>query len=176
MDWKNFEVKVLSVMKQAIQDLHLARPDENFYALALYTDDSAMTIALAANSREALELRLLDEDEDDRDESRPYFQWATSEWEYEAWRGDLFKEASKELREASERDDISTFRKKLHLSMINVLKELNQEGFLDRFAGEKPTLFITVTDDDAAESVENNSAKLLNAPDAYAVFMNRYDG
>ena len=56
MDWKNSEVEVSSIVKQAIKDLHDARPSEHFYTFALYTDTSAMTVAMAANSLEALEL------------------------------------------------------------------------------------------------------------------------
>jgi len=175
MDWKNFEVEVSSIVKQAIKDLHDARPSEHFYTFALYTDTSAMTVAMAANSLEVLELKLQDEDEEDRDESRSYYQWATSEWEYEAWRGDLFKGISKELREASGRDEIAAFRENLYLSMTNVLKELGKERFFDPFVVQNPTLFVTVTDDDTAEVVENNSAKVLSTPAAYAEFVNRYE-
>lgn len=68
-----------------------------------------MTIAVAGNSLEALDLKVQKEDEEDREDSVPYFKWATSEWVYEGWRRDLFKNACKELREDSERTDISTF-------------------------------------------------------------------
>ncbi|WP_313712416.1 DUF4303 domain-containing protein [Pseudomonas sp.] len=176
MHWKQFEVEILNFVKRAIEDLHAARPSEHFYAFALYTDSSAMTVALAANSIEALELKLQEEDEEERDESRPYYQWATSEWKYEGWRGDLFKKASAELRESVSRNDIAAFRKNLYSAMTNVLKELRQSDFFHGFVVKNPTLFVTVTDDDTAELVENDSAKLLNAPNDYADFIKRYEG
>ncbi|MCU0124934.1 DUF4303 domain-containing protein [Pseudomonas vlassakiae] len=175
MDWKQLEVEILNSIKRAIEDLHVARPREHFYAFALYTDSSAMTVAFAANSIEALELKL-EEDEEERDESRPYYQWATSEWKYEGWRGDLFKKASAELRESVSRNDIEAFRNKLYSTMTTVLKELRQSDFFHGFAVKNPTLFVSVTDDDTAELVENDSAKLLNAPNDYADFIKRYEG
>ncbi|MER2299426.1 DUF4303 domain-containing protein [Pseudomonas promysalinigenes] len=176
MDWKEFEVEILNSVKRAIQDLLEEQPSEHFYAFALYTDSSAMTVALAANSIEALELKLQEEDEEERDECRPYYQWATSEWKYEGWRSDFFRKASAELRESVFRNDIEAFRKNLYSAMTSVLGELRRSDFFHGFVLKNPTLFVSVTDDDTAELVENHSARLLNASNDYVDFIKRYEG
>ena len=176
MNWEEFEVEVRSLVVRALQELQGEHSGEQFYAFALYTDSSAMTIALAGNSLEALELKLQEEDEEDREVSRQYYKWAASEWQYEAWRGELFRNACKALREADGRADILTFRKELYSVMTNILNTLRQGDFFQAFIVQEPTLFVTVTDDDAAESVENETAKILNSPPMYKNFINRFDG
>lgn len=176
MNWKEFEMDLLAVVAKALQELQVEYSNERFYAFALLTDSSAMTIALAANSVEALESKILSENEEDREDSRAYYQWAVSEWQYAAWRGELFRTASKKLREATGRDDIATFREDLYSVMIAVLNKLCEARPFQRYLVQEPTLFVTVTDNDSAEILENYSAKVLNSPAVYDNFLNRYKG
>lgn len=81
MNWEEFECEIRSLVVQALQELQVEHSGDKFYAFALYTDSSAMTIALAGNSLEALEAKLEEENEEDREDSRQYYQWATSEWQ-----------------------------------------------------------------------------------------------
>ncbi|QQE86505.1 DUF4303 domain-containing protein [Pseudomonas putida] len=175
MNWTEFEGKITPLVKQALDALQRTHSDERFYAFSLYTDSSAMTIAVAGSSLEALDLKVQKEDEEDREDSVSYFKWATSEWVYEGWRRDLFKNACKELREDSERTDISTFREGLYSAMARVLSSLRETGFFQSFLATEPILFVSVTDDNAAEELEDRTACRLNSLDVYEEFSSRYE-
>jgi len=58
MNWTEFEGEITPLVKQALDELQRAHSDERFYAFSLYTDSSAMTIAVAGNSLEALDLKV----------------------------------------------------------------------------------------------------------------------
>ncbi|VWB26961.1 hypothetical protein BLA13014_00996 [Burkholderia aenigmatica] len=150
-------------------------PDEDFYAFALYTDSSAMSVQAAGNSEQALE-EVLKNAEDRSPESDAYSRWASSEWAYEAFRGVGFKEISKALRESPDRSNFSKFKADAHAAMIEALRTADASGVFgtgtDR---EKIIIFVTITDDNDAEQLENDSAKQLNSPAAYQKFLNRYD-
>ncbi|CAM3321318.1 DUF4303 domain-containing protein [Pseudomonas plecoglossicida] len=176
MNWQELESAALTSVKKALQDLNEEHPDEMFYACSLYTDSSAMTMALAVNSVEALNAKLEKEVEEEREELMPYYKWATSEWEYEAWMGEYFKDICKSLREASERDDTSNFKESLISLMVKILSALRKEGFFRSFKIQDPMLFVSITDDDGAESVENRTSELLNSPEEYICFVRRFDG
>ena len=44
------------------------------------------------------------------------------------------------------------------------------------FDPDEVTYFITMSDDDRAEEIENNSAKILNSKKVYEAFLKRYEG
>ncbi|AMM02911.1 MULTISPECIES: DUF4303 domain-containing protein [Pseudomonas] len=176
MNWQALESTALTLVTKALQDLSVEHPDEQFYACALYTDSSAMTMAVAVNSVEALEEKLKGEGEEEREELMPYYKWASSEWKYEGWKGEYFKDICKDLREASDRSDILRFKERLLSLMVNVLSSLRREGFFSSFKIQEPMLFVTVTDDDGAEELENKTAELLNSSEGYNYFIRRFDG
>ncbi|HYQ53521.1 MAG TPA: DUF4303 domain-containing protein [Pseudomonas sp.] len=175
MNWQELESAALSAVKKALQDMSVEHPDEMFYACSLYTDSSAMTMALAVNSVEALNAKLEKEVEAEREELMPYYKWTSSEWKYEAWKGEYFKDICKSLREAGERGDISNFKENLISLMVEILSTLRKEGFFRSFKIQDPMLFVTITDDDGAESVENKTAELLNSTEEYSFFVRRFD-
>ncbi|WP_373233277.1 DUF4303 domain-containing protein [Cohnella sp.] len=181
MEWKEVTTKIYESTKRAFGDLMHSRADEQFYAYALYTDSSAMTVVPAANSVQGLERRFTEE-EDKSAASLAYYKWATSEWFYEAWQDDEFSHISDELRDYlfssnfSDQNDEDQYRKRVLQSMIEALKKLDDEGFFgEGEAREKLVLFITLTDDDSAEAVENESAQILNSASAYEKFVGRYE-
>ncbi|WP_174915967.1 DUF4303 domain-containing protein [Burkholderia lata] len=150
-------------------------PDEDFYAFALYTDNSAMSVVAAGNSEQALEEVLKNADERSPEQDA-YYRWASSEWLYEAFHGSEFKGVSKTVRESADRSNFRKFKVDVHAAMIEALRTVDVDGLfgtgLDR---EKIIVFVTITDDDNAEQFENDSAKQLNSPAAYQRFLNRYD-
>ncbi|MDU8502912.1 DUF4303 domain-containing protein [Pseudomonas syringae] len=175
MNWNNLESQVYTLSKKAFLNLLDDHSDEKFYAFALYTDSSAMTICLAANSLEKLNEKIDNEDEEDKtDEAISYFKWTSSEWAYEAFEGDEFAEINRELRNDKERNEFDTFIHKLITCMTNVLASLVSEGFFKKKSIiDKLVLFVTITDDDVAQSIENASAKLLNNEDSLQMFLKR---
>jgi hypothetical protein len=59
--------------------------------------------------------------------------------------------------------------------MIEALRLLDQEGLFGVGAErERITLFVTISDDNGAEELENISAKLLNPPAVFDRFIKRY--
>lgn len=175
MSWQDLEGIVLIRVQKALQVLYKAHPDEQFYACALYTDSSAMTLAVAVNSVEALEAKLQEEREEDRDELMPYYKWASSEWKYDAWKGEYFKDVCRTLMDSDERSDISSFKEELNSLMVNVLNSLRRDSFFECFKIQEPMLFVTVVDDDGAEGLENKTAELLNSSERYKYFVRRFD-
>lgn len=109
---RELEAEIFTATEKALMDLKKAHCDEQFYACVLYTDSSAMTIAFSTNSEEALKAKLDLEDPLERDELESYYKWTSSEWEYEAWGGEYFKNPCRLIRESGERIDISGFKKK----------------------------------------------------------------
>jgi hypothetical protein len=176
MDWNTLELEIYKAARNAFDDLRGAHPDEEFYAYALYTDGDAWTVCPAANSLRGFE-KAISQQPDPSAATLAYYKWATSEWAYEGWKSSYFREISAQLRAWENRADLATFKRNVAASMIGALKKLDADGFFG--AGverEKLALFISVTDDDSAESVENESAKLLNPKSVYERFAPRYEG
>jgi Domain of unknown function (DUF4303) len=68
------------------------------------------------------------------------------------------------------------FARQLHADMIAALRLLDREGLFG--TGDERaaiTLFVSISDDDAAEALENESAKALNPPAVADAFLRRYD-
>lgn len=176
MDWRELEAEIFTATEKALMDLKKAHGDEQFYACVLYTDSSAMTIAFSTNSEEALKAKLDLEDPLERDELESYYKWTSSEWEYEAWGGEYFKNPCRLIRESGERIDISGFKKKIFAIMTSVLGRLRKNEAFQDFKNQNPMLFVTVTDDDGAEKIENETARALNSSLMYEKFSKRFDG
>ncbi|HDR9482201.1 hypothetical protein BLA13014_07234 [Burkholderia aenigmatica] len=156
-----------------------AHPDEHFYAFALYTDSGAMTVVPAANSEEGLK-RVRERMEIGDDEKAPEFTWATGEWAYESAEADSFNPLCERLADTVLGPEIpeakfGEFFRDLQRDMIEALRLLDQEGLFGTGAArEKITLFVTISDDNGAEALENESAKILNPPAVFDRFINRY--
>lgn len=175
MEFETLSEKISEAARKAFLDLRSSHADEEFYAYALYTDSGVMTVLASANSVQSLE-KITEEEEDRSPETLAYYKWATSEWAYEGWRSVEFKEISANLRNSPDRGPFDKFRKNVFQSMIKALKTLDEEGFFGTGAArEKLVLFVTVTDDNEAEAMENASAKILNSPSLYEKFSKRYD-
>ncbi|BDM22773.1 MULTISPECIES: DUF4303 domain-containing protein [Pseudomonas] len=174
MDWKALEADTAAAVKTALSDLRATYPGEVFYACAVYTDSGAMTLGVAANSQQALERKLDREAEAERSELRPYYTWCTSEWAYEAWRGECFRAVCMDLASAEPKEDFGVFRERLSQLMIDVLAGLRSQGFFEAVFSEVPVLFVTVTDDAGAEGLEDRSARVLNTEAVFREFVQRY--
>jgi hypothetical protein len=177
MDWIALEFEIYKAARNAFDDLRKAHPEEEFYAYALYTDGDAMTVCPSANSLRAF-AKAASQQSDTSASDLAYYKWATSEWAYEGWKSSYFKEISTQLRASEEnRANLATFKRSVAASMMGALKMLDADGFFGVGAErEKLVLFISVTDDDSAESAENESARLLNPKSVYERFAPRYEG
>ena len=176
MNWTELEDDVYQAASAAFTELQTAHPDEQFYAFALYTDSGAMTICPAASSHEALARKFAKEGIDAADDDAPYYTWSTSEWPYEAWEDEHFNDICTRLRESLEsEEDHEHFLAQVFQTMTNAMARVRDDGvFTHGKSGDAPVLFVTLTDDEQAEAVEDASAKTLNSPEVYARFAARY--
>lgn len=83
---------------------------------------------------------------------------------------------NKILRENDERENFSSFKKGLLNVMTESLAQLVSEGFFENLDSNRSNyvVFVSITDDDNAESVENESAKVINSRPTYDEFLKRY--
>lgn len=172
MDWDKFEEECYKITLNVITKILSERSNENLYGIVLYTDSSAMTVSLSANSTEKLQA-ILDSDSDKSKENQSYYKWAISEWAYESYEAELFSDLSKALRLSSDRVQFSDFKNELINSLTNVLKKVKEQLF--NRDSDKVTLFVSLTDDDDAEFIENTSSKLINSDVIHDFFLSRYE-
>lgn len=144
--------------RKAFTALRDAHAGENLNAFALVSDGSAMTIGVAANSEEALEKALAEDD--GNDDTR----WNPDEWPYSE--GGEFLDVAYRLL-LTQHQDLSSeipfedFQAGVFEAGIRALEELDQEGFFGRGpAREEALLLFHVTDDDPLE----DAARRLNTP------------
>ncbi|WP_263265153.1 DUF4303 domain-containing protein [Pseudomonas sp. RIT-PI-S] len=179
MDWNILETRVYMAAKKAFTEIRKANENEHFYVFVLYVDSSVMSIAPAANSLQRLKQKIDFEDEENRtEENIAYYKWTSSEWGFEGYAGEEFEVINRDLREDSERTNFSSFKENALITMAKVLVSLVKEGFFKKFRqkseDEVVTVFVTVTDSDESEAVENLTAKLINDEEVYNYFISRF--
>lgn len=114
------------------------------------------------------------------DDPAPWCTWGSAEWAYEAAEASPFNAicgrlADEVLSPRFVQSRFAAFSRQLQTDMIEALRLLDREGLFgtgeDRAA---ITLFVSISDDDAAEALENASAKALNPPAVADAFLRRY--
>ncbi|WP_233101843.1 DUF4303 domain-containing protein [Variovorax sp. IB41] len=179
-DFETLRTQIREAARTAFAALRAQHPNERFYAMALYTDDGAMTVCPSANSEEALQRILLDNDCTEPADIA-YSRWGTAEWAYEHQHAGDFTAVSDRLRahvlkQKSGGRAFAAFRSQLHDAMVNALADLDQEGFFGTGTDRQAlTLFCSISDSDDAEAFEDDSAKRLNSPAVFARFKARWD-
>lgn len=172
MDWIELEEKCFETTYDTIKMLLLENKDETFYAVSLYTDSSAMSVSLSASSEEKLKSILADEEEQSI-ECENYYRWAVSEWFYDGYNAGAFSKISKMLREDSSREiNFAKFKSELIQTLSNVLVRIKRELPIEL---NSTVCFVSVTDDNESEEIENSSAKLINDAPLLMAFISRFD-
>ena len=180
-------------VKTEMKKIHTAAEDERIYAAALVTDSDCVTLFLAVNTEESLAWR----DRKDRTEKRlamlrQYYsqeladqvaegsfslnRYLPDEWDYSDGKDSGLNQVSKQLfdKEASlsdtpgdEYDEVHERFQNLFLeTVIEVFQELREEGVF----GPEVTCFVSMSDDDRAEEIEDDSARRLNTREQYEQF------
>lgn len=143
-----------SATRQAVAFVRAAHPDQHFNAWALQSDDSAMTISLLANSREALATA-----EDDNE-----MFWNPGEWQFDE--GGAYFDSAYRLLLQAHRDlpfgvDFEVFRASAFEACIGVLEQLAAEGlFGTGLEREETLLLFEVSDSEELDGVMQR----LNGP------------
>ena len=171
MNWKDISEEIEVCSLKAVESL-LSRYDrEHIYALALFTSDDGANISMAANTEEGYQAHLAAEakDEPNSPEDEIYYRWAPAEWVVEGWDRAAFSRVNALLAQ-QEKSDFDGYFGNLVEAMITALATV-KEALGERLADV--TAFVTVTDSDAAEGIENASASRINAADLAGRFLLR---
>jgi hypothetical protein len=169
----------------AVQQTHA---DETFYAFALYSDDSAMTVCPSANTEQGYE-RCVKRYKADKSYMEfiashriPFegclsnFRWGTAEWAYECEGHEHFGTVYEMINVDDTYDDedpegFVNFKGRVFASMVLGLKDLNAEGYFGaRKARPSVTLLCSVSDSGCAVWLEEESARRLNPSAVFEMF------
>lgn len=174
MNWKDIEKICAAAATKAIQELLAENSGQNIYTYALFTDDSAMSIGFGANTQDYFNKKL-EAESDLTEEDFAYFKWNIAEWKYEGYKDDYFEDINKKLTDlslTSNRDELNILFDKVINIMVNSLKHA-REKHINQV--NQAVFFVTVTDDEFSEKIENYSAKILNPGEISNNFLSRYN-
>ena len=137
---------------------------EGIYSFALYSDEGAMTVCPATNTLAHVATQA--------PEDLPYAKFEPAEWRYEnVGAAAQFDAIGRQLRaqaldEARTDEGFEQFRQQLYATCIDVLADLQQQGFFDQAAGREVFLLFHVSDSDTPAEELAQLVRRLN-PNAY---------
>lgn len=176
MNWSAGVVKLRVATIAAVDALSAAIEEQRLYAVCLQTADDGMSVGFCANTEEGhAEKRTSEaEIEDMTPDYATYLRWAPAEWRYESFGDDLFAEVNRDLTAAclGSNESFAPYFGHLIDAMIDALAHLRAERARTL---EGVTLFVTISDSDAAQAVERQSVHRLNPPALAAEFGQRLD-
>lgn len=174
-----FQEQLIDALRADCTELIKHIGAERLYAVALVTDSDAGTVYLGMNTEESLQRRVEyynREMDGGYSSDHPTLRWMPDEWGYSD--SDLGRsclvEVSNMLLNREDYSDES--RTAFYEAATRALQKLDEEGVFASIPRSSLTLFVSVTDDDEAEQVEDDSAKLLNPQEVYQQFAERFDG
>ena len=173
MNWKDISEDLQAASLAATRNLLSRYEGEHIYALALFTSDDDANVSMAANTEEGYRAHLAAEAEDEPNspEDEIYYRWATAEWIVEGWDRAAFARVNARLAQ-QDKADFDRYLDNLIEAMTTALAAV-KAALGERLTGV--TAFVTVTDSDAAEAIENASASRINAADLAGRFLRRFD-
>ncbi len=185
--YKELDNKIQQAVKVEMQNIQRKVGKERIYAVALVTDSDCVTLFLAVNTYEYLQKRdkkyakELDLSEEDlknvKEGSVSLTQWILDEWGYSDGKNSQLNMISELLFEhdESEEYDEESYEENQRLffeTVTSAMKHLIAEKVFGEYS-EEITFFISMSDDERTEEIENYSAKLLNSADIYENFYHR---
>ena len=185
--YKELDNKIQQAVKVEMQNIQRKIGKERIYAVALVTDSDCVTLFLAVNTYEYLQKRdkkyakELDLSEEDlknvKEGSVSLTQWILDEWGYSDGKNSQLNMISELLFEhdESEEYDEESYEENQRLffeTATSAMNHLIAEKVFGEYS-EEITFFISMSDDERTEEIENYSAKLLNSADIYENFYHR---
>lgn len=179
--FNEFNKRLVEATRMDFREILNQCGDEKIYAASFVTDSDAMTLFFAVNTYKKLEIRYeqfiqkYGDDEIDKESLYKAFKWNPSEWAYsednvEDSAIDALQAFLYEKRNSIEEEDFERFEENLYKTVTEVLLTLRNEGlFTDSI------LFVSISDDDRAEDIEDESAAVLNTGMMFDSFLNRWD-
>ena len=159
--WQNVAAMIRDAVAADLREILGRIDDERIYTVALVTDRYCCSLFLAVNTLEYLE----SEDEEPDDDCK----WHPDEWGYSDGHGSELVKLSKSLWENHNTLPGEAF---FFSAMISAMKQVKDSGIFGERTHEI-TFFISISDDEDAENLEDSSAMTLNSPELAAVFLSR---
>ncbi|KXU95309.1 hypothetical protein CR51_25260 [Caballeronia megalochromosomata] len=176
--FRSIQESFLDAVRSDYLELAKMAGSEKIYAVALVTDTWIDSVYLGLNTEAAANARMAfyrNKGKTNEEGYRAAVWWAPAEWGYSnddltdskisginpilRDKGELTHELANEFFEV----------------VLDIFRTLDQEGLFSGNSKERDiTLFISISDDERTEAVENHSAKLLNSKNLVEVFLNRY--
>ncbi|MEK4077076.1 DUF4303 domain-containing protein [Paenibacillus sp. FSL M7-0656] len=149
--------------------------DEEVYACAFGTDSDWVTLFMAVNTEESLAGHIVSMKEQglcDSEEDEIYYRWGCSEYQY--GEDTHFNHISRLLYVTEE---VQEYKDEIIRIIAKVVNETADDVFA-RYGQAKAdiTFFVSLTDDDLAEEIENQSVHHMTVPSLASKFLKRYDG
>ena len=159
--WQNVAAMIRDAVAADLREILGRIDDERIYTVALVTDRYCCSLFLAVNTLEYLE----SEDEEPDDECK----WHPDEWGYSDGHDSELVKLSKSLWENHNTLPGEAF---FFSAMISAMAQVKGSGIFGE-GTEEITFFISISDDEDAENLEDASAMTLNSPELAAAFLNR---
>ncbi len=175
MDWQAIRNELSQAILRAFDRFHERLDEEQVYALCLSVSEDGMAIGLNANTESCFARKLSEEREleDMTPQYERYLRWSPAEWCFEGVDDAAFQGINDMLVQVVLGDGLgaSGFHDLID-AMIGSLETVRSMR-ADSLQGV--TMFVTVTDSDDAEAIENRSAIAINPPDIARYFVSRLD-
>ena len=185
--FNKLETELYNAIKADMAHILAHVGNEKIYSVALVTDEDCISLYLAANTSEYLRKKDLDNlkfmrqylsEEKIRaveDGTDSLTRWAPAEWGYSAGTESKLAAVSKLLFEQEERN-LAEYAKSKPLFFETISSALKRAIDEKTANAADVTFFITLSDGDGIEAIENHSAQILNSADVYGAFLHRFDG
>ena len=135
--------------------------DEHIYTAALVTDSYCCSLFLAVNTVEYFD--------NECEEPDDVGKWHPDEWGYSDGHGSELVKLSRLLWENQNNLPSEAF---FFDALIAAMKQLKETGIFGERT-EEITFFVSISDDEEAENLEDFSAGQLNSPEVATAFLNR---
>lgn len=184
--FKEIGMKIREAVKEDVKKILKEVGDEQIYAAALVTDSDCISLYLVVNTYEKMrqkDLKYLEwmksdleaeEIEGIKGGSLSITKWIPDEWAYSGGRGCELSKVSQMLF-TKEEENSAEYAEHTAL-FFEAVTDAWKALISDKVFGEKSeeiTYFISISDDEKAETIENYSASLLNGQEVYEAFMKR---
>ncbi len=140
-DFDNFKKK----LKNLTKDIFLSINSNEICGFCLFSDAGAMSLSASFNTRSYLENNWKKDPE-----NKEYYRWYAGEWFDDGIPNDELDNLSWKLFNAEYSEDFTKHKNKLFNTIVNVLKELNNEGFFNSECDDFVLVFC-VTDPDGED-------------------------
>jgi hypothetical protein len=160
IDFQDLKSQLAQATQAAFTEVLTQHRTEGIYSFALYSDEGAMTVCPATNTLAHLAAQ--------PPEDLPYAKFEPAEWRYEnvgaAAQFDAIchQLGTQALDETQTEAEFEQFRQQLYATCVEVLAELQQQGFFDRATGREVFLLFSVSDSDTPAAELAQLVKRLN--------------